>query len=147
MPIIVNSPYSGQPVKIRDQDIGRAVRDEENRVFYALPRSDGSGYYTAPTRQGGPKDEARYDGMAIKQAGAAKEMQRQAAALHDQTGKRKSKRGKLVLLVMLLIIIALAAYGWRMYGDEIKDKLPGKGDVPPPARIPVGATPYPIFFV
>jgi len=147
MPIIVNSPFSGHPVKIRDQDIGRSVRDEENRVFYVLPRADGSGYYSAPTRQGGPKDEARYDGMAMKQAGAAKEMQRQAADLHDQTGKRKSKRGKLVLLVMLLLIIALAVLGWRMYGDEIKGKLPGEGDVPPPARIPVGGIPNQTVYV
>ncbi len=147
MPIIVNSPFSGQPVKIRDQDIGRAVRDEENRVFYVLPRSDGSGYYSAPTRQGGPKDEARYDGMAMKQAGAAKEMQRQAADLHDQTGRRKSKRGKLVLLVMLLFIIVLEVLGWRMYGNDIKGNLPGQGDVPPPAQIPIGGIPLQILYV
>ena len=45
MPIVVNSPYSGESVKIRDQDVGRAVKDRDGKVFYVLPRSDGSGYY------------------------------------------------------------------------------------------------------
>ena len=43
MPIVVNSPYSGESVKIRDQDVGRAVKDRDGKVFYVLPRSDGSG--------------------------------------------------------------------------------------------------------
>ena len=33
MPIVINSPFSGKPVKIRDQDVGRAVKDEEGRIF------------------------------------------------------------------------------------------------------------------
>lgn len=51
----INSPYSGDPVKIRTTDIGRAVKDTEGRIFYVLPRSDGKGYYSSITRKGGPK--------------------------------------------------------------------------------------------
>src|SRR5690606_29595340 len=66
MPIVVHSPFSGRPVKIRDEDVGRAVRDEENRIFYVLERSDGSGHYGAPTRSGNPRDEQRYDELVAK---------------------------------------------------------------------------------
>ena len=40
MPITIFSPHSGNQVKVRDQDAGRAVKDEEGRIFYVLPKSD-----------------------------------------------------------------------------------------------------------
>jgi hypothetical protein len=110
MPITVNSPYSGQPVKLRDQDIGRAVRDEENRVFYVLERNDGSGYYSAITRQGGLTDEQRYDEMAGKMQRSEHHVQEETAVHTQVAGRRKSSRGKLVILFLLIVVLALAYY-------------------------------------
>ncbi len=73
MPLTILSPHSGKPVKIRDQDVGRAVRDEEKRVFYALPRPGGGGHYGALTRNGSEKDLARYDALEAK-VGAGRRM-------------------------------------------------------------------------
>ncbi len=61
MPLIIHSPFSGKPVKVRDEDVGRAVRDENRRIFYVIQRPDGEGYYGSPTRHGGEKELARYD--------------------------------------------------------------------------------------
>ena len=36
-------------LQVREQDIGRAIRDEEKRIFYVVERPDGDGYYAAPT--------------------------------------------------------------------------------------------------
>lgn len=110
MPIIVNSPYSGQPVKLRDQDVGRAVRDEENRVFYVLERSDGSGYYGAMTRQGGLKDEQRYDEMAGKMQQSEHHVQDEAVEHTQATAKHKGGKGKLVIFVLFVIVVALGYY-------------------------------------
>jgi len=127
MAIIVNSPFSGKPVKVREQDVGRSVRDEEGRVFYVLQRADGEGYYSSPTRQGGQKDQDRYDQMASKQAGAAVNMQKETAALHDATGKpRSSARGKIVILFFVIVVIALAWYARDfLYNKWIKPPEPG----------------------
>lgn len=109
MGITVLGPFSGRPVKIRDQDVGRAVRDEENRIFYVLERTNGDGYYSAATRAGGQRDERRYDEMVAKQnrtrdTGAAIH----ESAVHDARGKKRaSNRGKMVILILLLIVGAL----------------------------------------
>lgn len=109
MGIIVHSPFSGQPVKVRDQDAGRAVRDEEGRIFYVLPKSDGSGYYGAPTRAGGAKDEARALEYENKLARAQEISRAQVRAVHDATGRSRSgARGKLVILVLAVAVGALA---------------------------------------
>jgi hypothetical protein len=130
MPLIINSPYSGKPVKVRDQDVGRAIRDEEGRIFYVLARSDGKGYYSSPTRVGGAKEEARYLEMESKttaMAGAAREVQ---APLHDATGRpRSSVRGKLVILFFVLIVLVLAWLALR-YKDAWR---PG----PPANPVPI----------
>lgn len=128
MPIIVNSPYSGLPVKVRDQDVNRALRDEEGRVFYAVPRSDGSGYYGSPTRQGSAKDEQRAAELAAKMAqshkSGAEESRKQ---IHDATGKR---RGGLRRLVILLIIFAAIVAGVWFFlfrtpqGASMREQLP-----------------------
>jgi hypothetical protein len=111
MPITINSPFSGRPVKIRDQDIGRAVRDEEGRVFYVVPRRRGEGYYSAPTRKGSAKDEERYDKMETRLAQVEQQVQAQAAAVHDATGRRRAN--PLARLVLLLVVLAgLAAGGY-----------------------------------
>lgn len=128
MGITVRGPFSGQPVKIRDQDVGRAVRDEEGRIFYALPKSDGSGYYGAPTRAGGAKDEQRALEMETKAGQVAQTVKRlDEAHTHDATGRR---RGRLLTkLVMLLIVLAACAAGYVYWtgGDDLKRILPSSG--------------------
>lgn len=112
MPIVILSPYSGRPVKIRDKDIGRSVRDEENRVFYAVPRSDGKGYYASLTRNGSPKDESRY--MDLEQKTATSDVQKReelAAPVHNAMGRvRKGTWGRRVVYVVILAAIAYAAW-------------------------------------
>ena len=76
-------------MKIRDQDIGRAVRDEEDRIFYVVPRASGEGYYAAPTRKGSEKDEQRYDAMQGKMDQVQTQVTAQHQAVHDATGRRK----------------------------------------------------------
>lgn len=134
--ITVNSPYSGRPVRVREQDIGRAVRDEENRIFYVVPRSDGKGYYSAMTRKGSAREEQAYDEMAAKSVAAKVSGATQSARqIHDATGRRRSSlRGKLVILVLLLLVAALAYLGWR-YKDA------WSATPAPPAAIPVDPPP------
>jgi len=132
MPIVVNSPFSGQPVKIRDQDIDRAVRDEENRIFYVLPLSNGTGYFGSTTRQGGEKEERRYLEMAQKSAqmkvvGDA----RSEKQVHNAMGKKRGGKRRLVVTVIVLAIIAAAVW-FVMKGDSLPsvDELGEFNNVP-----------------
>ena len=128
MPITVNSPYSGRPVKVRDADLGRAIRDEEGRIFYVVQREGGDGYYAAPTRKGSAKDEQRYDDMAAKMAVSDHQVQAQAAAVHDATGRRRSRPAlRLVLILLLLAVVAAGLYLYFVGLPEGLD-LPGTGD-------------------
>lgn len=111
MPFIVNSPYSGRPVKIRDQDIGRSIRDEEGRIFYAVPRSDGGGYYGSPTRHGSEKDEKRYFEMLTKSGRAETTAREQVLAVHDATGKPRPIAARLVALLVVLFLILAGVLG------------------------------------
>lgn len=113
MPITVLSPFSGRPVKVRDQDVNRAVRDEEGRIFYAVQRADGSGYYGSPTRKGSEKDEQRYDAMEEKTAVSAQQVKAEHAAArpHDATGPgRRGGKRRLLLVALLLLLAAAGAY-------------------------------------
>jgi len=133
MPFVIHSPFDGQPVKIRDKDIGRAIRDKENRIFYVLPNSTGDGYYSSPTRQGGLKDEQKYQRMMEKTAQTARNVREEAAETLDATGgKRKKGKGKLVLLVLVVIVVIVAYYVWKNHGD----KLPDIDIAPPSGRAP-----------
>lgn len=122
--IEINSPHSGRPVRVRDKDIGRSVRDEEGRIFFVLPRSTGEGHYASVTRTGGPKEEQKYLDMLAKEehAKATGESitQRQ---IHDATGgKRSSWKGKAVILFMLAIVLLLV-YVFTL-GPLSGDKFP-----------------------
>ena len=129
MPFIVHSPFDGEPVKVRDEDIGRALRDKQKRIFYALPKSSGDGYYSSPTRQGGLKDEQRYERLMQSTVKAADNVREEAAAVHDATGRRRSgKRRGLVVLILLLILLAAAYYAYKQYGDRIERLLPNSDD-------------------
>lgn len=146
MPLIVLSPYSGNPVKVRDQDVGRAIRDEEGRVFYAVQRSDGKGYYASMTRNGSAKDEERYRELEAKTSRQADVARETVLTVHDATGRPRGGARRLVVLVVLLAILAAAAYGaFVLFGDALRQggvlpdgnvpvpALPGAPQVPPPA--------------
>lgn len=118
MPITILSPHSGRPVKIRDKDIGRSVRDEENRIFYVVSRSDGQGYYAALTRNGSEKDEQRY--LELEQKTAVADVHKReelAAPVHNAMG-RKRKSTMVRRVVYLVILAALAYAAWTQ-----KDRL------------------------
>ena len=125
MPIEVNSPHSGRPVKVRDQDVGRAVRDQEGRIFYVVLRSNGQGYYGAPTRHGSPKDEQRYIDMERTGRRERPEAeQRPAVKVHDATGRRRGVGRRVTyLLAFLLVVAALALLLWSQ-NLPFSDRLP-----------------------
>lgn len=137
MAIIVNSPHDGNPVKVRDQDLERALRDGEGRIFYAVKRSDGRGYYGALTRKGSDKDEKRYLDM-IEKVKTARDTGkvRSDAQVHDATGKR-SGPGVLAWVILLIVALLIAAATWHF----VKPDNAGTVPVPaprPPADAPTG---------
>jgi peptidylprolyl isomerase len=125
MAMIVHSPHDGQPVKVRDQDLQRAIRDGEGRIFYAVKRSDGQGYYGALTRKGSDKDEQRHLEMLEKME-TAREVgkERSAEQIHDATGK--STGPGMMRWVLLLIVAALiAAAAWYLTRPDNSPGAPG----------------------
>ncbi|MEM7575951.1 MAG: FKBP-type peptidyl-prolyl cis-trans isomerase [Planctomycetota bacterium] len=157
MPLTVLSPYSGRPVKVRDQDVGRAVRDEEKRVFYVVARPEeapvapadapsGGTHYASLTRHGSEKDLARYDALVTK--GAVLEEHRTetaparpvvGSAAHDATGKKRSPLPRLVVLLLSLIAIGFGVkFGWDALSE--RELLPAPPwsdlDLPGPEDVP-----------
>ena len=107
-PVTILSPYSGRPVKVRDQDMGRALRDEQGRVFYIVEDPE-QGRYAARTRKGSAKDLERYQKLVAGELEMDQHKQAVAQA-HDATGaKRRNPVGLLVLLVIVLLL-AVGAY-------------------------------------
>jgi hypothetical protein len=136
MAIIVNSPFSGNPVKVRDQDVGRAVKDEEGRIFYVLEKSDGSGHYGSITRSGAgaAKDEERATKMEDTQAVRRGNVHAQVESARGGGG---SKLGKLFVLVIVLGALAFCAWVFLLGG---KDKLRERWNAPPPpAQVPLNS--------
>ncbi len=121
MPLTIHSPHSGRPVKIRDEDVGRAVRDQDNRVFYVVPRASGEGYYGAVTRKGSAKDEERYDRLAANPAEVATASPT-AAPVHDATGGRRQRR-PLRRAALTLVVLGGLAIGGALGLDQL-DLLP-----------------------
>lgn len=132
MPITINSPYSGKPVKIRDQDIGRAVRDEEDRIFYVVPRENGEGYYSAPTRKGSAKDEARYNKMLTRSADVQEHIDVQHQAVHDATGRKRPGRARLV--VRLVLVAGVLVAGFTAYLALTGTEAPAWWPLPVPGQ-------------
>ena len=116
MAITVNSPYSGKPVKVRDQDVKRAVRDEEGRIFYVLPKSDGSGFFGSMTRAGGEKEERRAAAAQAKADQMAEQATRVQQAPHDSTGRRRGGWRGLLVIVILVVIVAILTYLFSPWG-------------------------------
>lgn len=136
MPLVVHSPYSGKPVKVRDEDIHRAIRDEEGRIFYVVQRTTAEGYYASPTRQGSEKDEQRYLDM-LEKSTAVEQHKRAATAtpVHDATGQGRARSvGMIVRLVIVLILLLAIAYIILGYTGNlpgtIPNILPGGGTEP-----------------
>ena len=112
MALIVHSPHDGQEVKVRDQDLQRAIRDSEGRIFYAVKRSDGQGYYGSFTRKGSDKDEQRYLEMLEKTQKARETgAERSAQQIHDATG-RPAGPGVMRWLLLLVLAALIAAVTW-----------------------------------
>ena len=128
MPLTVLSPHSGRPVKVRSEDLGRAVRDEGGRIFYVVPRSNGEGYYAALTRKGSPKDEQRYDKLEQRTEQVQEVVDQQAAAVHDATGRRRSRPllRMLALIVLLGVLVAAGYFAWQWW-EQAQPGLPGSG--------------------
>lgn len=163
MPIIVNSPYSGRPVKVRDQDVGRAIRDESGRVFYALPRSSGDGFYGSPTRTGSPKDEQHADELAAKPIETAAETPTappQPAPVHDATGRRRGRMRRVAVLLIVLAAIAAGVWYFLFHtpqGASMREQMfdtPASpspdapiGDPPPTVPEPQAQAPDPLPWV
>jgi len=136
MPITILSPYSGRPVKVRDQDIERAIRDEEGRIFYVVEGTDGQGYYASMTRKGSEKDQQRYRKLNDKGAVVDHQAKQNVLQAHDATGRRR--RNPVGTLVLLLIVAALALAG---YAYVAHPEWLGLGGDEPAATEPNNPTP------
>jgi len=142
MSMIVHSPYDGHPVKVRDQDLERAIRDNEGRIFYAVRRSSGQGYYGALTRQGSEKDEQRYLEM-LEKMDRAHEVgaQRSAQQIHDATGKATGT-GVMRWLALFIILTVIAVVAWLVFGPDKNSPSNGHPGVDAPSPLgAVGANP------
>lgn len=142
MPITILSPYSGKPVKVRDQDVGRAIRDEEGRIFYIV-EDEAGGPYAAMTRKGSEKDLARYRKLTAGGAVADQRAKENVLAIHDATGtKRRNPIGILILLILVAAVIA-GAYVYFVRPDLIpglNDNPPTENPTAPEAPLPDGET-------
>ena len=117
-PVTLLSPYTGRPVVVREQDLGRAIRDDQGKVFYVVEDPE-HGRYASMTRKGSPKDLQRYRAL---QSGEAPANNGSAAPktpatsghanAYDATGKRRRNP---VGIVILLLVIALVAAGLFVY--------------------------------
>jgi hypothetical protein len=136
MPITIYSPHSGRPVKVRDQDAGRAVKDEEGRIFYVLPKSDGSGYYGALTTSGNPKEEARAKEFESKVGQATEHVHAQVEAMQPADTARSGLRGKVLVLSAVAVVLFLV---WLFtLGPLNAQRLWTHTAPPPPREILVG---------
>ena len=140
MAITVKSPYSGRPVKVREQDIGRAIRDEQGRVFYVVPRSEGDGYYAARTRHGSEKQEQAYLQLEAQPPLEAP-VEAGQPAVHDATGRRRPMRpGVILALLVILALIGILWYSWYTGGAWPWQSKPAPPQqVAPPTTAPVSS--------
>ncbi len=117
MTITVDSPFTGRPVKIREKDVGRAVTDEDGGIFYVFPKKDGSGYYGAPTRAGGERDEERAARNEARAKGSKhKGVQRGQKQITQSRGSRGMN--KLFLFLFLLIVTVTT---WAVIFGPLKE--------------------------
>ena len=135
MAITIRSPHNGRPVKVREQDLGRAIRDDEGHVFYVLPRAAGQGHYGSRTRQGSAAEEQHYDEVEAQPPTAAAEATAPAGHqpdVHDATGPGRpgsELRWRMALAVLILVALFVAIFlTWHFW--------PGEATPPAPQPVP-----------
>ncbi len=163
-PVTLLSPYSGRPVVVREEDLGRAIRDDEGRVFYVV-EDDEHGRYASMTRKGSAKDLERYralqsggapamNGSALAGAALSTSSAQQTQA-YDATGtKRRNPVGIVVMLGLIVLLgaalyIALVHPSWLgidrggnetpsspEQGQPEQSPAPAQGDRPPSIVVP-----------
>lgn len=130
-PVTILSPYSGRPVKIREHDLGRALRDEEGRVFYVVEDPD-HGRYAARTRKGSQKDLERYREIEANVAKLHDEVGPDTQGIlqaHDATGNKRQNMMGIALIVLIAIVMAAIGYAYIQY-PEWFDQQDEAGDFP-----------------
>lgn len=110
MSITVYSPFTGEPVNVRPQDVGRAVKDRSDHMFYVLARPDGRGHYAAPTKAGGQRDIDKYDAMLAKHQQAKDTGAMGSAAQIAAASRSRGSSGLKLKLILGLIVLAAAAW-------------------------------------
>lgn len=128
MALTIKSPYSGKPVKVRDQDIGRSLRDESGHIFYVLPTADGTDYYAAKTRVGSLKEEQAYAELQPQEMAPTDNSTDSTTPAYDATGKRRKPWRLIVLLIILIFALAaFCSYFWMRnmvpFEQQIKNSL------------------------
>ncbi len=129
--IEVRSPHTGRPVRLREKDVGRTVRDGDGNIFYALECADGNGHYGSLTRVGGEEQERKYFEMIEKEEHAknvADEATQQQ--VHDARGQKR-KSSPLVKLLLVLIVIGLAVAIYLVASGQVKLGGPKPADPAP----------------
>lgn len=131
MSITILSPHSGNPVKIRDQDVGRAVTDKDGKLFYVLATPEGE-YYAAFSRAGGPKDLERYRHMTSRHGFCNKVDDGGPPAENQYIRPAPTRRGmpgwlRLALILFFVADALVLAYFAHRLGYV---KIPG---LPPPS--------------
>jgi len=153
MPITVFSPHSGRPVKVRDEDIGRAIRDEEGHIFYVVTKHDGKGFYASFTRKGSEKDEERYETLQRQHTQELAQAVGEALndhiqpppTIHDATGRKRRwslfrYAAAIVVLISIIAIIYTALVGTRnlplsqQQQQWIQNNLPWLDQYQPPVE-------------
>ena len=118
-PVTLLSPYSGRPVVVREEDLGRAIRDDEGRVFYVV-EDDEHGRYASMTRKGSAKDLERY--RALQSGGAPTvngstpsgaspaASSAQPPQAYDATGAKRRNPVGIILMLGLIVLLGAALY-------------------------------------
>lgn len=131
MSFTIHSPHSGQPVKVREQDLGRAIRDEGGRLFYVVQRAEGEGHYGSLTRKGSAQDETRYDNHEWKLSPQEQDTATQpteTSQAHDATGRRQPTTKRLVVATFVLVALLAGGYvAYRAWSEQAAST-----DVPAP---------------
>lgn len=110
MSLTMYSPYDGQPVSVRPQDVGRAIRDGQGQIFYVLPTSDQQGHYASKTRHGSAKDEAEYRQRFAAAAPAVLPL----TASGQTPCAKAGASGLWALLLAVLLALAVGSGVWWM---------------------------------
>jgi hypothetical protein len=85
------SPHDGRKVRWRLKDLGRPIVDFDDRTFYVHKRAIADGYYGSFTRKGGPRQEAQYNQLVLKEARSQGKVSQQVAQAGIAAAKDQAK--------------------------------------------------------